>query len=171
MKKISTRLGLAFALALSIGISTIPTPAQAVTTMLSGPGWGSNRIIYNGTTKQGFQGTVPVAVADQTLGTQIVATSASSTANNLTATTALSPSATVPYAGNFVLNVTNPNVSCSMVVFLSMSSTSQTSSTPAGEVVKPYESKTIQVQARDGITAHFQGLTGPCTVNLGVANQ
>lgn len=149
--------------------------ANTNTTNLSGPAYGNNKLLYNGTAtgaaRQGFQGVLALGDGDCAPGVSGFATSASSTAVNLTSTAGLSPSATTPYAGNFVIKVTNASASASVVFFANMTATSITSANPAGDVIKPLESRAIIVQARDGITGHFQGLTGPASYAYSICNQ
>lgn len=166
MKKNAFKL---LALAFALVISTL---ASANTSQMSAPLYGKGKPVYNTTTIMGVQASSVIGISDSSLGLTVVATSASSTARNLTDTAGLSPSSTTaPYVGNFVVRVTNPNASCTMVFYASMTSTSITSSMPAGAVVKPLDGATIVVQSRDGITGHFQGLTGPCTVQYSVSNE
>jgi hypothetical protein len=79
---------------------------------------------------------------------------------NATFTAGLSPSATPAYCGAFRVLVTNWGVT-DVVFYSNMTKTAivLTGNSPAGTVVKAGTSGFMDVQARDGETVHFHGLT------------
>ncbi len=167
MKKNMTRLGLAFALALSIGISTIPTPAQANTSQLNTPAWGQGKPLANSVSKMGVQSQVEAGISDCSLGVNAPSIlSGTSTALNVTSTTGM---AIATYTGSVRVNIVNTAVT-DLVAFASMTSTSLASTVTAGVKILAGTSGNIIVANRDGITIHLVGLTATTSANTQMCN-
>lgn len=158
----------------SLAILSTPRPLAANSTTMGVPGT-AGRPQTDTVQNARIESRYDRAIGDTSLGVNFPNVS-SGTASilNLTATAALSPTGTIPYAGPFKVYVVNTGVT-TLTAFVSMSRTAVTMlgglTQTGGVVIAAGTGAIIDCQARDGETLQVRSLTATGgTCNVAVAN-